>query len=110
ARGVERLRRAAGATPGGGGGGAGAGAGGRAAPPQNLRAAVRAATGALARPARDLAEVLAAAGRALSAAELAALYLNLTPADRDTAEAAVLDTGLVYRAGGRLRLRHPLLA
>ena len=47
-------------------------AAGRAAPPQNLRAAVRAATGALPRPARDLAEVLAAAGRALSAAELAA--------------------------------------
>ena len=36
---------------------------GRAAPPQNLRAAVRAATGVLARPARDLAELLAAAGR-----------------------------------------------
>src|SRR2546427_9629445 len=33
------------------------------------------------------------AGRALSAAELAALYLNLAPADRDAAEAAVLDTG-----------------
>jgi DNA-binding SARP family transcriptional activator/tetratricopeptide (TPR) repeat protein len=85
-------------------------AAGRAAPPQNLRAAVRAATGALARPARDLAEVLAAAGRALSAAELAALYLNLAPADRDAAEGAVLDTGLVYRAGGGLRFRHALLA
>jgi DNA-binding SARP family transcriptional activator/tetratricopeptide (TPR) repeat protein len=85
-------------------------AAGRDAPPQNLRAAVRAATGALARPARDLAEVLAAAGRALSAAELAALYLNLAPADRDAAEAAVLDTGLVYRAGGGLRFRHALLA
>src|SRR5213076_103370 len=85
-------------------------AAGRAAPPQNLRAAVRAATGALARPARDLAEVLAAAGRALSAAELAALYLNLAPADRDAAEAAVLDTGLVHRAGGGLRFRHALLA
>jgi DNA-binding SARP family transcriptional activator/tetratricopeptide (TPR) repeat protein len=85
-------------------------AAGRAAPPQNLRAAVRAATGALARPARDLAEVLAAAGRALSAAELAALCRNLAPADRDAAEAAILDTGLVHRAGGGLRFRHALLA
>jgi DNA-binding SARP family transcriptional activator/tetratricopeptide (TPR) repeat protein len=85
-------------------------AAGRTAPPQNLRAAVRAATGALTRPARDLAEVLAAAGRALSAAELAALYLNLASADRDAAEAAVLDTGLVHRAGGGLRFRHALLA
>ena len=79
-------------------------AAGRAAPPQNLRAAVRAATGALPRPARDLAEVLAAAGRALSAAELAALYLNLALADRDAAEAAVLDTGLVYPGGRRAAL------
>ena len=48
-------------------------AAGSSAPPPNLRAAVRAATGALPRPARDLAEALAAAGRELSAAELAAL-------------------------------------
>jgi DNA-binding SARP family transcriptional activator/tetratricopeptide (TPR) repeat protein len=81
-------------------------AAGRAAPPPNLRAAVRAATGTLPRPARDLAEMLAAAGREVSAAELAALPL----ADRDAAEEAVLDTGLVYRAGGGLRFRHALLA
>jgi DNA-binding SARP family transcriptional activator/tetratricopeptide (TPR) repeat protein len=81
-------------------------AAGRSAPPQNLRAAVRAASGALARPARDLIEVLAAAGRALSAAELAALSVP----DRDAAEAAVLDTGLVGRSGGGLRFRHALLA
>jgi DNA-binding SARP family transcriptional activator/tetratricopeptide (TPR) repeat protein len=85
-------------------------AAGRAAPPQNLRAAVRAATGVLARPARDLAELLAAAGRALSAVELAAVYHNLALADRDAAEAAVLDTGLVIRVGGGLRFRHALLA
>ena len=85
-------------------------AAGRAAPPPNLRAAVRAATGALARPARDLAEMLAAAGRELSAVELAAAYLNLALADRDAAEAAVLDTGLVIRVGGGLRFRHALLA
>ena len=81
-------------------------AAGRSATPQNLRAAVRAATGALPRPARDLAEALAAAGRELSAAELAALPL----ADRDAAEEAVLDTGLISRAGGGLRFRHALLA
>jgi DNA-binding SARP family transcriptional activator/tetratricopeptide (TPR) repeat protein len=85
-------------------------AAGRAAPPPNLRAAVRAAAGALARPARDLAEMLAAAGRELSAAELSAAYLNLALADRDAAEAAVLDTGLVIRVGGGLRFRHALLA
>jgi tetratricopeptide (TPR) repeat protein len=85
-------------------------AAGRDAPPQNLRAAVRAATGTLTRPARDLAELLAAAGRELSAVELAAVYLNLPLADRDAAEAAVLDTGLVIRVGGGLRFRHALLA
>ena len=81
-------------------------AAGSSAPPRNLRAAVRAATGPLPRPARDLAEVLAAAGRELSAAELAALSLP----DRDAAEEAVLDTGLVCRVGGGLRFRHALLA
>jgi DNA-binding SARP family transcriptional activator/tetratricopeptide (TPR) repeat protein len=81
-------------------------AAGRSAPPQNLQAAVRAATGELSRPARHLVEVLAAAGRELSAAELAALSLP----DRDAAEEAVLNTGLVRRAGGGLRFRHALLA
>lgn len=50
--------------------------------------------------------LLAAAGRELSAAELAALPL----ADRDAAEESVLDTGLVCRVGGGLRFRHALLA
>ena len=81
-------------------------AAGRSAPPQNLRTAVRATTGALPRPARDLVEVLAAAGRELSAAELAALSLP----DRDAAEEAVLDTGLVCRVGAGLGFRHALLA
>jgi hypothetical protein len=81
-------------------------AAGHGAPPQNLRAAVRAATAALARPARDLAEVLAAAGRELSAAELEALPLP----ERDAAEEAVLNTGLVSRVGSGLRFRHALLA
>jgi tetratricopeptide (TPR) repeat protein len=79
---------------------------GSSAPPGNLRAAVRAATGTLPRPARDLVDVLAAAGRELSAAELAALHLP----DRDAAEEAALDTGLIQRAGGGLRFRHALLA
>jgi tetratricopeptide (TPR) repeat protein len=81
-------------------------AAGRSAPPQDLRAAVRAAAGALPRPARDLLEVLAAAGRELSAAELAALRVP----DRDGAEQAALNTGLVFRSGGGLRFRHALLA
>jgi DNA-binding SARP family transcriptional activator/tetratricopeptide (TPR) repeat protein len=81
-------------------------AAGRSAPPQDLRAAVRAAAGALPRPARDLVEVLAAAGRELSAAELAALRVP----DRDGAEQAALNTGLVFRSGGGLRFRHALLA
>jgi DNA-binding SARP family transcriptional activator/tetratricopeptide (TPR) repeat protein len=81
-------------------------AAGRSAPPQNLQAAVRAAMGDLPRSARDLIEVLAAAGRELSASELAALSLP----DRDTAEEAALNTGLVRRFGGGLRFRHALLA
>jgi hypothetical protein len=60
--------------------------------------------------ARDLAEVLAAAGRELSAAELAALHHDRALADRDAAEAAVLDSGLVVRMRGGLRFRHALLA
>ena len=46
----------------------------------------------------------------LAAVELAAACLNLALADRDAAEAAVLDTGLVIRVGGGLRFRHALLA
>jgi tetratricopeptide (TPR) repeat protein len=81
-------------------------AAGRGAPPQNLRAAVRAATGALPRAARDLIEALAAAGRELSATELAALPL----VDRDAAEEVALDTGLLHRSRSGLRFRHALLA
>jgi tetratricopeptide (TPR) repeat protein len=67
---------------------------------------VRAATGALPRPARDLMEILPAAGRELSAAELAALPIL----DRDATEEANLDTGLIIRSHGGLRFRHALLA
>ncbi|MGN6752873.1 MAG: AAA family ATPase [Intrasporangium sp.] len=73
-------------------------------PPPSLRALVRAATGALTRPGRDLAEALAAAGRALSMTEIAALKL---PVD---AEEAVLDTGLLRRSPAGLGFRHALLA
>jgi DNA-binding SARP family transcriptional activator/tetratricopeptide (TPR) repeat protein len=81
-------------------------AAGGSAPPQDLRASVRAAARALPRPARDLLEVLAAAGRELSAAELDALSVP----ERDDAEQAVLDTGLVFRNRGGLGFRHALLA
>ena len=58
------------------------------------------------RPAAASTSTRSRAGRALSAAELAALSL----ADRDAAEEAVLDTGLVCRVEGGLRFRHALLA
>jgi len=83
-----------------------------AAPPANLRALVRAALGGLPEDARGLAEAVAAAGRGLSAAEVAAL-----PGRRDAVrhgtgdvERRVLDSGLLHRAGGGLRYRHALLA
>ena len=79
-----------------------------AAPPSTLRAMVRAALGGLPEDARALAEVIAAAGRGLSAAKVAAL-----PGHRDrggAAERRVLDSGLLHRSGGGLRYRHALLA
>jgi DNA-binding SARP family transcriptional activator/tetratricopeptide (TPR) repeat protein len=79
-------------------------AAGHTAPPASLRALVRAALGAIPRPARHLAEAVAAAGRALSAAEIAAL-----PAAAE-AERHVLDTGLIGRNRGGLGYRHALLA
>jgi tetratricopeptide (TPR) repeat protein len=50
--------------------------------------------------------LLATAGRALTAPELAALPLP----DLDDAQRAALDTGLVRRAGGGLRFGHALVA
>jgi DNA-binding SARP family transcriptional activator/tetratricopeptide (TPR) repeat protein len=79
-------------------------AAGNGAAPPSLRAVVRAAMGVLPEPARALAEAIAAAGRGLSAAEVAVL-----PAGAD-AERRVLDTGLACRAGGALGFRHALLA
>lgn len=81
-------------------------AAGHAAPPSSLRATVRAAIGSLPPRARELVGCLAAAGRQLSASEIAALGLVGSAA----AEHQVLDTGLVRRAGGGLRFRHALLA
>jgi DNA-binding SARP family transcriptional activator/tetratricopeptide (TPR) repeat protein len=77
---------------------------GSLAPPTGLRALVRAMLGGLAGPARELAEAVAAAGRALSAAEVAAL------AGAADAERAVIDSGLVGRTRGGLGYRHALLA
>ena len=79
-------------------------AAGSSASPQSLRAAVRAALGALPDPARLLAETVAAAGRAITAPEVAAL------AGSNEAERCVLDSGLIRRAGGGLAYRHALLA
>ena len=76
-----------------------------ATPPSSLRAMVRAALGGLPEYARALAEAIAASGRGLSAAEVAALLGS----DGD-AERRVLDSGLLHRSGGRLRYRHALLA
>jgi hypothetical protein len=65
----------------------------------SLRAAVRAAIGALPRTAQELAEDLAVAGRELTAAEIAALDLP----DRAEAERYVLNTGLIRRVGRGLK-------
>ena len=84
-----------------------AAAGSNAAPP-SLRAVVRAALGGLPEPARALAEALAAVGRGMSAAEVAAL--PALPDVAADAERRVLDSGLVSRERGDLRFRHALLA
>ena len=81
-------------------------AAGDAAPPSTLRAAVRAAMSALPPEGRRLAEAVAAAGRAVSAAEVDALAST----DRVAAERQVLDSELVRRDRGGLRFRHALLA
>ena len=70
---------------------------GAGATPSSLRALVRAALGALPDPARALAEALAAAGRALAPAEIAAL----APLE---AQCHVLDTGLAPPRRGRTRV------
>jgi tetratricopeptide (TPR) repeat protein len=79
-------------------------AAGRTTPPPSLRALVRAALGAIPAPARHLAEALAAAGRPLSAAEIAALPASAS------AQRHVLDTGLLRSEQGGLGYRHALLA
>ncbi len=81
-------------------------AAGSTTPPSNLRAAVRAALGVLPPGGRELAEAVAAAGRGLVVAEIAALSL----ADQAEAEHQVMNSGLVRRECGSLRFRHALLA
>lgn len=81
-------------------------AAGSSAPPPSLRAAVRAATGSLSAPARELVEALAAAGRELSPTEIEALGLPNPPATEEQAH----DSGLLRRGRGGLRFRHALLA
>jgi DNA-binding SARP family transcriptional activator/tetratricopeptide (TPR) repeat protein len=78
---------------------------GSAAPPPNLRTAVRAALGALPPTGRALAGLLAAAGRPLTRAELDGLGV----ADLHEAQAKGTDSGLLVRRAGRLGFRHALL-
>ena len=79
-------------------------AAGSVAPPPNLRAVVRTALGRLPDAARELAEAVAAVGRAFSVSELAALGAT---AD---AERRLLDTGMTRRVSGGIAYRHALLA
>jgi tetratricopeptide (TPR) repeat protein len=80
-------------------------AAGGAGLPLTLRAAVRAAAGPVSPGARQLLELLAVAGRALSSAELDALAVA-DPVDVAAAE----NTGLLHRGTDGLRYRHALLA
>jgi DNA-binding SARP family transcriptional activator/tetratricopeptide (TPR) repeat protein len=81
-------------------------ASGSASPPPSLRAAVRAALAALPPLGRELAEVVAAAGRSLRAPELNGLGLpDLTGARR-----AVLDAGMLEHVDGSLGFRHALIS
>ena len=80
-------------------------AAGSAAPPPNLRTAVRAALGVLPPPARALAALLAVAGRPLTRTELDGLGVAGLP---EAAEAGT-ESGLLVRRGSRLGFRHALL-
>lgn len=74
-------------------------------PPATLRGAVRADAAHLGPEARRLAELLAIAGRDLTAPEIDALDL----ADRDAALRAGVEAGLLRGAEGRVGYRHTLL-
>jgi len=78
---------------------------GGTAPPPNLRTAVRAALGRMSTSAQELAELLAAAGRPLAAAELDGLELANLPEAVDSG----IDSGLLSRREARLGFRHALL-
>ena len=74
-------------------------------PPRTLRGAVRADASRLDPEALQLAELLAVAGRELTACELDALALD----DRPAAVAAGVDAGLLRASRGRAGYRHALL-
>ncbi|MFA9271892.1 MAG: transcriptional activator domain-containing protein, partial [Baekduiaceae bacterium] len=74
-------------------------------PPATLRGAVRADAAHLAPEARRLADLLAIAGRDLTAPEIDALAL----ADRDDALRAGVEAGLLRGSEGRVGFRHTLL-
>jgi DNA-binding SARP family transcriptional activator/tetratricopeptide (TPR) repeat protein len=84
-----------------------AAAAGEHGPPATLRSSVRAQLAALDDEARDLAELLAVAGRELDRRECAAAGVG----DAELAEAATAaaDCGLVAAAAGRIGYRHGLL-
>lgn len=74
-------------------------------PPPNLRTAVRATCGVLPMEAQTLVNLLAAAGRPLTSAELDGLRI----AGLGSAEEAASADGLLHRRAGRLGFRHELL-
>lgn len=80
-------------------------AAGDTAPPPNLRTAVRATLATVSSPGRELAGLLAVAGRPLTRVELDRLGVR---ALRDAEEAGT-EAGLLVRRDGRLGFRHALL-
>src|SRR4051794_41167425 len=74
-------------------------------PPPSLRAGVRAMVGRLSRPGQELAQLLAATGRPVTGAELAALGVG----EVTGAVAGAVDAGLLSYRDGRLGFRHALL-
>ena len=75
-------------------------------PPATLRASVRAQLAGLGDEARDLAELLAVAGRELNRRECAA---SCDAGDAAGAATAAAECGLLAAAGGRIGYRHGLL-
>ena len=82
-------------------------AAGQTAPPPNLRTAVRVSVAALPEAAQDLSRLLAVAGRSLSRVELDTLPMDR--GERESAEHALLGSGLIAATAAGLGYRHTLL-